>query len=59
MIVKEKNWFPAGRGEQEDSVGPEDCFRRSAGGGEERRREENRASVAVYQRQMCMGAGES
>lgn len=51
--------FHAGRGEQEDSAGPEDGFGRSAGRGEKRGGEEERAPAAVYQRQMCLGAGES
>lgn len=48
----------AGRGEQEDSAGPEDSFGGSAVGGEERGGEEERAPAAVHQRQMCLGAGE-
>lgn len=50
--------FHTGRGEQEDSAGPEDSFGGCAVGGEERRGEEERAPAAVHQRQMCLGAGE-
>lgn len=49
---------PAGRGEPEDSTGPEDSFGGSAVGSEERGGEEERAPAAVHQRQMFLGAGE-
>ncbi len=48
----------AGRGEQEDSAGPEDGFGGSAVGVEERGGEEERPPAAVHQRQMWLGAGE-
>lgn len=58
MLICCQPCFHAGRGEQEDSPGPEDGFGGSAVGGEERGGEEERAPAAVHQRQMCMGSGE-
>lgn len=42
--------FHAGRGEPEDSAGPEDSFGGSAVGSEERGGEEERAPAALHQR---------